>query len=163
MSNQPTKPVLSFCRLMTAAALLLGVTFCVWAGVKVYRAHLWHAEFNRGRAMIGSLEKRRSKGVSSDEWAVAFPWATYVYCEAFFDPFDTDLDEMRRFNDALEEKLKDEVAFDVFVWIWDTLGEATPAGKRYKERFWPQYQETLEMVRKEPATLQPVQKRDEKE
>jgi hypothetical protein len=148
MSNQPTNPALSFRRIMTEAVLLIGVTFCVWAGAKMYRAHVWRAEFNRGRVVIGSLEDCRSQGVNSDEWAVAFPWATYAYYEAFFDPFNTNLAEMRRFNDALEEKLKGEVTFDVFDCIWDELAEATPAGKRCKERFGPQYREALEAIRK---------------
>ena len=114
--------------------------------------------------MIQSLENRKPIGASKGEWKfVAFPWATYVYGSAFSNPFNTNVDVMRRFNDNLEEKLDGEVRFDVFDWIWDGLGEATPAGKRYKKQFYPQYREILEAVRKEDAKPEPVKKREGKE
>jgi len=55
---------------------------------------------------------------------------------------------MKRFGEALDEKIKGQVEFTILDWIWDQLELTGPAGKQYNERFRAQFHEQMQATRK---------------
>jgi hypothetical protein len=57
------------------------------------------------------------------------------------------LEELRRFNADVAERLRGPVDLGTVDWVWERLGQTGPHGQRYRERFEPQYREGVAAMR----------------
>lgn len=115
--------------------------------LRVFR-HVAYAQDRRAaQDMVNQLRHLRPPDVDAETWEMASGWAITAYCNVCFSPDHVPHDELRRFRAELEAKLQGPVDLATIDWVWERLGQTGPSGLSYKQRFEPQYRESLEAMR----------------
>ena len=83
---------------------------------------------------IESLAAKCPPDVPQDQWNVAVNWTNNLPGECFL-PGWADLNDMRRFQHELDERVKGKVDMKLIFWIWDEVAKISPAGPQYKQKF----------------------------
>ncbi len=98
------------------------------------------------RKAIGLLSTRCPPEMTQKQWEVAVSWTGKLTDQSMLPTsgagstydlrrFQWKLDNLRRFQRELEERVKGKVDMVLIFWIWDEVAELTPAGERYKKQF----------------------------
>jgi hypothetical protein len=98
------------------------------------------------RKTIGSLSTRCPPDMTKEQWEVAVSWTGKLPYKSMLltggqrglydmQRFRCALDDLRRFQRELEERVKGEVDMELIFWIWDEHAKLTPTGQQYKQRF----------------------------
>lgn len=96
----------------------------------------------KGRTIIDNLETRRPEDVTPRAWETAATWASIAYCNVcVVDTVSTA--EMKSLVADLEAQSQNDVDLSSYSWLWRRLEATGPSGKRYYEKFWPQYRRDL--------------------
>jgi hypothetical protein len=130
-------------RVYSLVALALGSACVIPAALWVFRLREYVQEQRAGRELVVQLQHGRPADIDPETWEWATNWAITAYCNVCFSPEHVSLEELRRFNADLEERLRGPVDLETVHWVWDRLGRTGPHGKSYQERFEPQYREGL--------------------
>ena len=134
------------CLLWTFVATIT-LAFC-WVGWQMATWHAYCQESQRTwNTLHTTLRERRPPNISQHEWDEGVDWAVNAHTNTFIGPEGASFQSMKQFGDQLDDKLKNEVDFSIFDWIWDQLEQAGPAGKQYG-RYRALFQENLQLTRK---------------
>jgi mannose-6-phosphate isomerase-like protein (cupin superfamily) len=137
-------------RLVWLTALVL-VTACVTPAVLWVLGQLEHfRERQAGRDLVVQLQQRRPADVDAQTWEWATNWAVTAYGNVCASPEHVSLEELRRFNTDLAERLLGPVDLATVDWVWDHLGRTGPHGRSYREQFEPQYRAGLGVAGRRP-------------
>jgi len=130
---------------LTSVAL---VSACVIpAALWMFRLREYLQEQRAGRELIVQLQRRRPADVDPETWEWATNWAITAYCNVCFSREHVSLDELRRFNDDMAERLRVPVGLATVDWVWERLGRTGPHGLNYRQRFEPDYREGVAAMR----------------
>jgi hypothetical protein len=127
---------------------IITFAFC-WIGWQMATWHAYCQESQRSwNTLHTTLREGRPPNISQDEWDHGVDWAVNAHTNTFIGPEGASFQSMKQFGDQLDDKLKNEVDFSIFDWIWDQLEQAGPAGKQYG-RYRALFQENLQLIRKQ--------------
>ncbi len=93
--------------------------------------------------LVETLPNRRPSHVAPKAWEIASGWAVTAYRNVCFSPEHVSLSELKRFKADLEHEVAKDVDLETIDWIWRRLEDTGPHGKRYVERFEPQFREHM--------------------
>jgi hypothetical protein len=111
--------------------LLIGVGLAIWVGSKGVLVARYHRYSQRVSQKIEALDDRRPAAVSPELWEECVAWAVTAHCNICFSEENTSYEDMCRFEEQLDEKLKGDVDLGTIEWIGDRLAETGPHGQRY--------------------------------
>ena len=80
---------------------------------------------------IDSLAAKRPQALSKGQWSLAVGSTHNLHCNSLLSQ-EGELDEIRRFQTELEDRVQGEVSMETINWIWDQYAELTEHGKRYQ-------------------------------
>lgn len=122
------------------AAVLLGVAFLAF---RVLPLLVYAQERTAAYEAVAQLPDRRPDGVDAQVWKVATSWAITAYANVCFSEGYVPIDELRSFRVDVEQRMAGNVNLATIDWIWERLAETGPHGQEYRNRFKPQYRESL--------------------
>lgn len=103
----------------------LAIACCVGAIAPKYRySHRYHRILNK----LQALQEQRPEGVDAQSWNECTAWASIGFANICFSKPHTSYEAMSRFEDQLDEKLKEKVDLATIAWIGDRLAETGPHG-----------------------------------
>jgi hypothetical protein len=88
-------------------------------------------------------EKRCPADANPDAWEAASVWTINAVINVCFSDQSTPIAELRRFRADVEKRLRGEVDFATFDWIWTRLAETGTHGQKYHRRFEADYRESV--------------------
>lgn len=83
------------------------------------------------KTIIDSLAAKCPSSITSDQWEIAMWWTHNLTGNSSLKE-EAKLDDLRRFQNELEEKSRGDVDMTTIFWIWDQHAKLTPAGERYQ-------------------------------
>ena len=98
---------------------------------------------------IRSLEERRSATVSPRLWEECVGWAVTAHCNVCFSEEHASYEAMCRFEEQLDERLKEEIDLGTIEWIGDRLAETGPHGQQYMANWREQWKALQESGKRE--------------
>lgn len=111
--------------------LILIVSFLVWGAPKWVAIKSYNQCSQRIGGKICSLEKRRPATVNPQLWEECVGWASTAQGNICYSEEHASYGAMCRFEQQLDEKLKEDVDLATIMWIGDRLAETGPHGQQY--------------------------------
>ena len=109
--------------------------------------------YNRGSHRINqkilALEGRRPADVSAKLWDECIAWASIAHGNICFSEEHASYRAMCRFEEQLDEKLKEDVSLSTIAWIGERLAETGPHGQQYMRTWRKQWELTIEQSEQE--------------
>jgi len=122
--------------IVAGTAVLLGL--CV---VPVERHMEWVRLSRQIDTSIRYLKPSQPNPATAATWDCAHGWVFTAYCNVCSSPGKPGTAEMYRLRDDLDARLKGPHDLKTLRWIWDRLGETSPYGKQYTERYGPRFRD----------------------
>lgn len=124
--------------------LVVGIGMFVWIVSNAVPLMKYSQRSRRINDTIRSLEQRRPANVDAELWQECIAWASTAHGNICFSEGHTSYSSMCRFEEQLDEKLKEEVDIDTIEWIGERLAETGPNGQQYMTKWQKQWQAILD-------------------
>lgn len=124
--------------------LLIMVAISAVLAIYAHFERQWFSPLRRSHQItdaIESLRARRPSDVTPEAWQAAVDWTRNLHGNSLV-PFEASDQQIKVFQEDLNERLAKQVDLDTIYWIWDAYAKLTPAGKRY-QRFRSQMNEEI--------------------
>lgn len=145
--SQPNRAVKSGCLLLVC--LIIG--FLIAAAFEVYPRMRYSQRSRRTNNKIIALMNRKPTKLNEKQWEQYVGWASIAYCNICCSEGHASYKAVCRFEEQLDEKLKEEIQLETIDWIGDRLAETGPHGQRYMKNWREQWNEMIQAADQENA------------
>jgi hypothetical protein len=128
--------------IMIFAVLCITIVFYYWIDRTIQEPKRLVSQFH---ASILSLIDKCPSNMTKDQWEHAVHCTNHLPGECLL-PGSANMDDLRRFQRELQERVKGNADMNLIFWIWDESAKMSPAGMRYKQRFQKEMLDEMQMI-----------------
>ncbi len=124
--------------------LILFIGVVVWFAWTAIPQMRYVQRSRRINQKIADLRAQQPPDVRADLWNECIAWASIAHCNICFSEYHASYEAMCRFEEQLDEKLKEPVDLTTIVWIGERLAETGPHGQQYMKKWREQWKSMLQ-------------------
>ncbi len=120
--------------------VIVPVGLLTWIGRRAFLLSRYNRRSDEIRQKIQALRDRRPEAINPEFWEKCLAWAGIAEGNICFSEEHVSYERMCRFEEQLDEKLKEPVDLGTIEWIGDSLAETGPHGQQYMTIWRKQWQ-----------------------